>query len=216
MKVRLGRRERTAATRRRLLDAARRVFIRRGYHGASLELVAEEAGFTKGAVYSRFRSKADLFLAVLAERIEARIAEMRAAAASARGPLALATVLSRQWDRKLREDEQWSLLLIEFRLHAARVPALNRRYAALHTRLRDAMAQAIAREAVETGEVLTTPAADVARAALALGTGAVLERAADGTAFPPHLVETMNRAIVQGLAVEAASTSPRRTRRIAS
>jgi hypothetical protein len=47
-----------------------------------------------------------------------------------------------------------------------------------------------------------------------MGTGAVLERAADGAAFPKHLTEIMNRALVQGLRAEAAATSdaPRRGR----
>jgi AcrR family transcriptional regulator len=207
--------ERTEDTRRRLLDAARRVFIRRGFHGASLDLVADEAGFTKGAVYSRFTSKADLFLALLAQRIERRIAEIREAAAAVHGPLALATALSRQWDEKLREDEQWSLLLIEFRLHAARIPSLNRRYAALHARLRDTIAARIEQEAREVGQSITVPAVDVARVALALGTGAVLERCVDGAAFPEHLMETANGALVRGFEAPARAGG-RRARRAAS
>lgn len=216
MKKRLGRADRTEDTRRRLLDSARRVFARRGFHAASLDLVAEDAGFTKGAVYSRFRSKADLFLAVLEARIEQRIADVRAAAAAERGPLAVAAALSRQWEERLRRDEAWSLLLIEFRLHAARVPGLNRRYAALHARLRDAMAEIIARESVESGEALAVPAGDVARAALALGTGAVLERCVDGAAFPEHLMEIVNRAMVQGLMAGPAAPAASRGRTVAS
>ena len=64
---RLTRDERRAQTRERLLDAAAEVFNRLGYHGASLEAVADAAGYTKGAVYSNFASKSELFLA-LAER----------------------------------------------------------------------------------------------------------------------------------------------------
>ena len=120
MPDRMRRTEKTEDTRRKLLAAARRVFLRLGFHNSSLDQVAEEAGFTKGVVYSRFASKADLFLAILEERIEQRIVEMRTAVASLEGLLAVATVLSRQWDERLRQDEQWSLLLIEFRLHAAR------------------------------------------------------------------------------------------------
>jgi AcrR family transcriptional regulator len=198
---RLARAAQTADTRRRLLDAARRVFVQRGYHAASLDHVVAEAGFTKGVVYSRFRSKAELFLALLAERIDGRIAEMRAAVVGATDP---AQTLSRQWDEKLRRDEQWSLLLIEFRLHAARVPALNRRYAALHARLRAAMATLIEADTRASGETLTVSAEDLARASLCLGTGAVLERCADGAAFPPHLMETANRAMVEGFRAAGA------------
>jgi AcrR family transcriptional regulator len=212
MRTRLSRAEQREDTRRRLLDAARRVFLRRGFHGASLDLVAEEAGFTKGAVYSRFAGKADLFLALLEERITQRIAEMTAVAAEKHGTMDLGAAMGRQWDAKLRTDEAWSLLLIEFRLHAARDPAVNRRYAALHGKLRDAMAAIITAEAEENGEVLPVPAADIARAALALGTGAVLERAAEGDAFPADLTETMNHALARGLRSGATSRATRRNR----
>jgi AcrR family transcriptional regulator len=212
MKVRRSRADQREDTRRRLLDAARRDFLRRGFHGASLDLVADEAGFTKGAVYSRFESKADLFLALLEERITQRIGEMKAVAAEKHGTLDLSAAMGRQWDAKLRTDEAWSLLLIEFRLHAARDPAVNRRYATLHGKLRDAMAAIIAAEAEENGEVLPVPAADIARAALAMGTGAVLERAAEGDAFPADLTETMHRALARALRGEATSRTTRRKR----
>ena len=52
-------------TRDYLLQAAAQVFAERGFHGASLDEVAAAAGFTKGAVYSNFKNKEDLFLALL-------------------------------------------------------------------------------------------------------------------------------------------------------
>src|ERR1700730_5330771 len=61
-------------TRRNLLEAAAVVFAREGFHGASLDEVAATAGFTKGAVYSNFKSKDDLFLALLDDRIERQFA----------------------------------------------------------------------------------------------------------------------------------------------
>jgi AcrR family transcriptional regulator len=166
-------------------------------------------------VYSRFRSKADLFLALLEERIDARIAEMRAAADHEHGSLGLATALSRQWAERMATDAEWSRLAIEFRLYAARVPAVNRRYATLHARLRGAMADLIEREARETGESLPIEAEDLARAALALGTGAVLERCAEGDAFPAHVFEVVNRAIVLGLPSAVESPATRRLRKVA-
>ena len=58
-----------SARRAQLLAAAREVFGAHGYHAATLEEIAEEAGFSRGVVYSRFKTKADLFLAMLEERI---------------------------------------------------------------------------------------------------------------------------------------------------
>ena len=80
-KQRLTRAERSAQTRAELMASARQLFLRRGFHASSLELVAEEAGFPIGAVYSRFGSKADLFLAILDERIDQLVAEVAQVAA---------------------------------------------------------------------------------------------------------------------------------------
>ena len=71
MATRLTRAEQGERNRGLVLAAARRVFLERGYAGATLEAIAEEAGFSKGVVYSQFAGKPDLFLALL----EARIAE---------------------------------------------------------------------------------------------------------------------------------------------
>jgi AcrR family transcriptional regulator len=65
MRQRLSRQDRKQRTRADLVAAAREVFLRRGFHGASLEEICEQAGYTKGAVYSNFAGKDELFLAVL-------------------------------------------------------------------------------------------------------------------------------------------------------
>jgi AcrR family transcriptional regulator len=66
---RLSRKERQAQTRRRLLDAAERVFLRRGLQGSSVEEISAEAGFTRGAFYSNFASKDELFIELLHDRV---------------------------------------------------------------------------------------------------------------------------------------------------
>ena len=73
---RLSRKEKQAETRRKLLDAAERVFLRRGLQGSSVEEIAAEAGFTRGAFYSNFKSKDELFVELLHTRIYDRYAEM--------------------------------------------------------------------------------------------------------------------------------------------
>jgi AcrR family transcriptional regulator len=83
MAVRVTRAERREQIRADLLAAARQVFLRRGFHQASLEEIALEAGWSKGAVFSNFAGKDDLFLAVLdtqnRRRRREQLAEMRAA-----------------------------------------------------------------------------------------------------------------------------------------
>lgn len=87
--AKLSRADRVALTRRELLDAAQRRFLRDGYHRTTLDDVADDAGHTKGAVYSAFGSKGRLFLALFDEFVERRVAEIRlllAELAPAAGP----------------------------------------------------------------------------------------------------------------------------------
>ena len=72
-RTRLTNQERVALTRQRLLAAAATVFARRGYHAASVEEVASEAGYSTGAVYHHFKGKEDLFLALFEEHVTERI-----------------------------------------------------------------------------------------------------------------------------------------------
>jgi AcrR family transcriptional regulator len=73
---RLSRRQKQAETRTRLMDAAEHVFLRRGLQGSSVEEIAAEAGFTRGAFYSNFKSKDELFVELLQDRVYRRYAEM--------------------------------------------------------------------------------------------------------------------------------------------
>jgi AcrR family transcriptional regulator len=76
--TRLTRPEQQARTRAALLDAGGRVFVERGFQGSSVEAIAAEAGFTRGAFYSNFSSKEELFAELLQERVYALYAEMAA------------------------------------------------------------------------------------------------------------------------------------------
>lgn len=196
MVTRVSRRDRAAANRAALLAAARKVFLAAGYHGASVDAVAGEAGFTIGAVYSQFGGKAELFLALLERRIEERIGQIRSAVGGP-GPATDLTAVARQWAGVLRTDLDWTLLVIEFRVHAARDPVLAARFAELHGRLLHAVVQAV------TGS-LGLPAAtpeveDLARVLLAVGPGGALARAAEGEAFRDELMEETNVALAQRL-----------------
>jgi AcrR family transcriptional regulator len=73
---RLTRKEKQAETRKRLLDAAERVFLRRGLQGSSVEEISAEAGFTRGAFYSNFKSKDELFVELLQDRVYRQYARM--------------------------------------------------------------------------------------------------------------------------------------------
>src|SRR5437764_13126384 len=97
-------------TRSTLIDAAADVFARRGFHAASLEEIAESAGFTRGAIYKNFDNKEELFYAVIERRIDAQLSRFRevlsADAAAARDPARLASV----WGEVLDFDREWLTL----------------------------------------------------------------------------------------------------------
>src|SRR5215218_6693625 len=135
-KARRTRAEKIMANRASVLAAARRVFLTKGYAGATLEAIAGEAGFSKGVVYSQFGGKADLFLALLDDRIDERAAQNERLAADAdTGAAAIGALLANS-DRDAQAEAGWARVLIEFRSVAMRDPELNRRYAASHARTR--------------------------------------------------------------------------------
>src|SRR5881227_3486389 len=101
-------------TRWLLLGAAARVFARRGYHVATLEEVAAEAGFTKGAVYSNFESKEALFLALVDQEIAKRVREIGTVVEAGASPEAIEREAERQFQRFIREESHWPLLFYEF------------------------------------------------------------------------------------------------------
>jgi len=135
-----------AQTRERLLDAAEQAFAAEGFGGASLDRIAEAAGFTRGAVYSNFADKADLFVAVLDRRLDRRYAEVADAMLAARDPDAFVGALrSPAWKARGGEDamRQWLMLRDEFRLFALRNPSAAERLARHDRRLRDYYVEAI-------------------------------------------------------------------------
>lgn len=188
MTTRLTRPQQVERNRTLLLDAARRTFLARGYAGATIDAIAEEAGFSKGVVYSQFAGKADLFLTLLEQRIVDRAAENGRLVAEHSGPDALRSLL-RTSARRSRLGSGWGRLLIEFRLVAARDPELNARYRVLHDRTIDLFAETVTAALERDGLTPAYPARTFAQLVLALDTGVVLERAADPEALPLELAE---------------------------
>jgi AcrR family transcriptional regulator len=187
MSSRLSRAEQSERNRALLLAAARQVFLERGYYGASVDQIADAAGFSTGVVYSQFGGKAELFLALL----EARIAERAAGNARAVEDLAGDEGLARLLEHAAGVDgaePQWGLLVIEFRVHAARDPWLGRRYTAAHQRTLAAMERTVADLYQRAGEPPPLPPSDLARLLVAVGAGARLEQAAEPGSSPAMLL----------------------------
>jgi AcrR family transcriptional regulator len=202
--VRLTRVERREQTRAELVAAARQVFLRRGFHQASLEEIVEEAGYTKGAVYSNFAGKDELFLAVLTEHNEHRRREQIAlvrAGGTLEGGLRAA---AREVARFAREEPDWAPLLVEFWAYAGRHEQLRRAVAEGHERSLDGYAQVLAELAPRYGLEFTIPVREVARSAAALSRGLALERVVKPDLVSDAEFEELFASHVMGL------TRPRR------
>jgi AcrR family transcriptional regulator len=167
--------EKQAQTKTRLVEAAAHVFARRGYQAASVEEIAEQAGYSHGAVYSNFAGKEELFLAVFEQYMSQRIAEVTDAT-STEAPFPERTrAAADQWMRRFTEDRETFLLHLEFMIHAARNPKLSKqlgkRMAALRLELERRLSEREARSDVP----LPLPAPDLALILRALGIGLAVE-----------------------------------------
>jgi AcrR family transcriptional regulator len=169
--MRVSREQGKEQTRRALLTAAHAMFAGEGYHATTLDRVAETAGFTKGAVYSAFASKADLFLEVYEERLHARAARAGAAAARITSIGDFARAGSSEWERVLREDRGWTAALTEFWVFASRDEALRDRFLIAHRAWRNELASLVGTISGRSPE----EAERVAITVIALGNGLALE-----------------------------------------
>lgn len=115
---RLSRQESKEATRERLIEAAEKIFVRKGFDDASVEEISEAAGFSRGAFYSNFEDKDEIFLALMDRRPQA----MSAQADSFRrisDPAERATAV-REWISSQWQQRDFIALRMEFSRRAAR------------------------------------------------------------------------------------------------
>jgi AcrR family transcriptional regulator len=183
MAGRLLRAQQVERNRQGLLAAAKSVFIRKGYLGATLDSIAKEAGFSKGAIYSQFGSKADLFFALLEDRIEERAKRNEQIAAAGDGKRAVSELI-RSASRNETAERGWARLLIEFRATAMRDPSLATRYADLHERTLHALSDTLARAFRADRTHSEIPLRTLAEFILAADSGLTLERAVNPRALP--------------------------------
>jgi AcrR family transcriptional regulator len=170
--------EKQARTRAELVAGAAKVFARRGYGGASVEEIAEQAGYSHGAVYSNFDGKADLFLAVFEDYMAERAQELAATQADidADAPLeARARALADQWMERFARDRESFVLHMEFIAHAGRDPELAGRFGSRSASLREAVSRYIAGYQEESGTALSMSPDDLALVLRALGIGLAVE-----------------------------------------
>jgi AcrR family transcriptional regulator len=191
-------------TRARLLAAAGTVFAERGYDRASLEDVAAAAGLTKGAVYSSFASKDELFYALMSERIGERL-QLATAAVQRESPAegkSSAGEITREAAGSLAglmaSQADWHLLFIEFWARAVRDPQLREEFARHRRAAREVIARFLEQQADQAGVELPAPAEQLAIAVLALSNGIAIEHLADPDTVDPTILTTILSLLLDG------------------
>jgi AcrR family transcriptional regulator len=187
---RLTRKERQAQTRERLLEAAERVFLRRGLRGSSVEEIAAEAGFTRGAFYSNFESKDQLFIELLQERVYSgyrRVLDrLPEEGATARERLRAGAEMVR--DVQDDEEGRWLFRLwLECLTQAARDEGFRELAAGFWSGNRAAMAAQGKAEYEELGRKPPLPTEQIATAMIALDIGLAVQHLVDPEAVPLDL-----------------------------
>ena len=203
--------ERREETRKLVLAAAAGVFAKRGFHATSLDAVAEEAGFSRGAVYYNFADKEELFLELLDRRCAERAQDLRTvfaevpagdiAATSRQAQLAAQHALD-----AMTGDAEWRALYLEFLAHAARDSAFRRRFARRSLEMRSALDEVIVERTRPVAGTLGMEPEQLDVVIDSLGTGLSAHHMLHGPqAVPPDLFSKALALLVDGIAERAGA-----------
>jgi AcrR family transcriptional regulator len=204
--------ERREHTREQVLAAAARVFARNGFHATSLEAVAEDAGFSRGAVYYNFADKEELFLELLDRRCAERAQSLREIFGESDEDVATtsrqAQLAAQQALDAMTGDPEWRALYLEFLAHAARDPAFRRRFARRTDEMRAALEEIVVERAGPFADALDMSPQQLAVVIDALGVGLWGHHMLHGPrAVPPELFSQAVALLVDGIAARATTTA---------
>jgi AcrR family transcriptional regulator len=209
MSVRMTREQSRANTRERLLTAARSAFARSGFHGASVEEIASEAGFSTGALYSNFDGKEDLFLVLMEREIDEHAREISAAVRAQASRRARAPGGARQWMTMIDREPELLLLFMEFWAYGVRDPQVRPKVAARFAQMRQVLTRLIADGVRDFELELDIPAEQLAVVIDALADGIARQKLADPDAVPDDLMGRVLALLFSAVTRRAGDTGTR-------
>jgi AcrR family transcriptional regulator len=202
---RLTREQSRANTRERLLAAARTVFARNGFHGASVEEIASAAGFSTGALYSNFDGKEDLFLVLMEREIDEHARELADAVRSRSSVAERAQGGAQRWMTMIEREPELLLLFMEFWAYGVRDPEVRPKVAARFAQTRGVLTRLIAEGMREFELELSIPAEQLAIAIDALADGIARQKLADPQAVPDELMGKVLSLLLSAATTPAAA-----------
>lgn len=206
MPRRLTHKERRAETRRCLMASAAQAFARHGLDRTSIDQVAEDAGYTKGAFYANFKSKKELFLAMLDERFSARMEQIEQVIAGEGTPSEKASRAGDDFAAMLDADPDWSRLFFEFNAYANRDEDFHEELVTRYRWMRERLGTALQARADELPMHPSISTEQLATMTIAMANGFALETLLEPEAIQKELLGTMLTIFFTG--VEALGSAP--------
>ena len=197
--TRMSRAERKAETRSRLLRSAITVLAERGMERASIDEVAEHAGYTKGAFYANFSSKEDLFLAMLDEHFADLLGRLDRVLSHDTELEEQAREGAASFMEFIAADPDWERLFFDFSSYATRNEDFRRELAARRGALRAGIAQLLHRRVGELGIEPPVPVDDIAMMLFSMADGVALQKLLDPDSVSGELYPTMLATFFTGL-----------------
>jgi AcrR family transcriptional regulator len=215
----LTRKEKQAKTRSSLLRSAAKLICRKGITEASIDDIAVDAGYTKGAFYANFRSKEEMFLVMLDERYATELERLEAHLPGEE-PVEEVRQSAEDFIRFIRSDPEWPRLYFEFVVYAARNPEFREELATRNRAMRERIAEVIRNWAADFQTEAPFPFEDIARMLFCLADGFLVQRLIEPD-LDEDLYATMNTTLFKGIAAssldldieELADTQEARSRR---
>jgi AcrR family transcriptional regulator len=207
MSPHLTRKEKQAKTRSSLLASAAKLICRKGISEASVDDVATDAGYTKGAFYANFKSKEEMFLVMLDERYAEELERIEASLPGEGMPVEEIRASAEDFMRFAWADSEWPKLYFEFTTYAARNPEFREELATRNQAMRERIAKIIRHWAKDLPADAPLPYQDIAMMLHWMVDGFMIGRLIE-PALDEELYSTMVTTFFQGLAVSALGLDP--------
>jgi AcrR family transcriptional regulator len=201
------RRQKQAETRKSLLRSAAKAFCHKGLEGASVEEVAQDAGYTKGAFYANFKSKEELFLVMLDERFSEQLDRIDSLLGGAEEPSEQARHAAQAFISSFRGEDEWRRLYFEFVAYALRNDEFRQELATRHRALRARLTEIYRRWAADFAAEPPIPIEDIAAMTDFMADGFLVDQLIDPE-LDENLYATMQMIFVRGLQAMAAGWEP--------
>jgi AcrR family transcriptional regulator len=181
------------------MDSAAKLFAKRGLQHASIEELADDAGYTKGAFYANFKNKEELFLAMLDERFAERVEQIERVIRGEGTEDEKAVRAGDEFAAVLRADPDWQRLFFEFSAYAARDEDFRQELVTRYRWMQDRIATALRKRKDDVDVPATVAPERVALMTCAMANGFALEKLLEGDAVPDELYGTMLMIFFAGI-----------------